>query len=232
MKLGRTFPASARRWATPAGWTRPGTSSGPPPTGERVAPLAEVDPDDVPYFSLALLPSPAADRRRPTGPRRTERAGEVVVVGLGPAGRDWLTPEAQAALAGADDLVGYGPYLDRVPANAAASAGTPPTTGSRPSGPRSRWTWPGAARRVAVVSSGDPGVFAMAARCWRSPPSDARWKDVPVRVLPGLTAAQAVASRVGAPLGPRLLRAVAVRPAQAVGGDRRPARRRGRAPTW
>ena len=41
----------------------------------------------------------------------------MTVVGLGPAGREWLTPEAQAALAEADDLVGYGPYVDRVPAN-------------------------------------------------------------------------------------------------------------------
>jgi precorrin-2 C20-methyltransferase / precorrin-3B C17-methyltransferase len=44
-------------------------------------------------------------------------AGQVAVVRLGPAGREWLTPEAQAALAAADELVGYGPYLDRVPAN-------------------------------------------------------------------------------------------------------------------
>jgi precorrin-2 C20-methyltransferase/precorrin-3B C17-methyltransferase len=55
-------------------------------------------------------------------------------------------------------------------------------------------------RRVAVVSSGDPGVFAMAAAVLEvaARPEHA---GVPVRVLPGITAAQAVASRVGAPLG-------------------------------
>src|SRR5207249_332227 len=55
-------------------------------------------------------------------------------------------------------------------------------------------------RKVAVVSSGDPGVFAMAAAVLETA-TDAQWTDVPVRVLPGLTAAQAVASRAGAPLG-------------------------------
>jgi precorrin-2 C20-methyltransferase/precorrin-3B C17-methyltransferase len=55
-------------------------------------------------------------------------------------------------------------------------------------------------RRVAVVSSGDPGVFAMASAVLEAA-AEERWKDVPVRVLPGLTAASAVASRVGAPLG-------------------------------
>lgn len=54
--------------------------------------------------------------------------------------------------------------------------------------------------RVAVVSSGDPGVFAMAAAVLEES-ADPRWSEVPVRVLPGMTAANAVASRVGAPLG-------------------------------
>src|SRR6185295_6097785 len=77
------------------------------------------DPATVPYFSLALLPSPLT----PGGatPQRPEhdlpRCGEVAVVGLGPGSRAWTTPEAADALGAADDLVGYGPYLDRVPAN-------------------------------------------------------------------------------------------------------------------
>jgi precorrin-2 C20-methyltransferase / precorrin-3B C17-methyltransferase len=59
-----------------------------------------------------------------------------------------------------------------------------------------------AGRRVAVVSSGDPGVFAMAAAVLEQAVSGAeRWAGVPVTVLPGVTAAQAVAARAGAPLG-------------------------------
>jgi precorrin-2 C20-methyltransferase/precorrin-3B C17-methyltransferase len=168
---------------------------------QRVLPLAEVDPDTVPYFSVAIVPSRLHDRTRaalrdsaaPAGP------GEVAVIGLGPAGREWLTPEAQEALAAADDLVGYGPYVDRVPPN--------PRQRRHPSDNRVEaeravfaLSLARAGRRVAVVSSGDPGVFAMAAAVLEAA-AEEEWKDVPVRVLPGLTAAHAVASRAGAPLG-------------------------------
>ncbi|RKT54001.1 precorrin-3B C(17)-methyltransferase [Saccharothrix australiensis] len=126
-------------------------------------------------------------------------AGEVVVVGLGPAGPEWLTPEARDALAAADDLVGYVTYLDRV------------TTGPRQrrhasdnkvESERAAFALDLArrGRRVAVVSSGDPGVFAMASAVLEVA-AEEQFADVPVRVLPGLTAAHAVASRVGAPLG-------------------------------
>lgn len=169
--------------------------------GQRVAPLSEVDADSVPYFSMALLPSrlheetaAALRAAEPEAPR-----GEVVVVGLGPAGRDWLTPQAQAALAAADDLVGYGPYLARIPANPRQRRHA---SDNRVEAERAEFALALArqGRRVAVVSSGDPGVFAMAAAVLEVA-GEPRWKDVPVRVLPGLTAAQAVASRVGAPLG-------------------------------
>ncbi|HEU4423940.1 MAG TPA: precorrin-2 C(20)-methyltransferase, partial [Pilimelia sp.] len=167
---------------------------------ERIAPLAEVDPASVPYFSLAVVPSRVHARTRATAAReRPPGPGEVVVVGLGPAGRDWLTPQAQAALAAADDLVGYGPYLDRVPVNPRQRRHA---SDNRVEAERAEFalSLAKAGRRVAVVSSGDPGVFAMAAAVCEMA-AEPRWKDVPVRVLPGLTAAQAVASRVGAPLG-------------------------------
>ncbi|MFY1632057.1 precorrin-2 C(20)-methyltransferase [Solwaraspora sp. WMMB335] len=201
LKLGRTFPA-VRDALAAAGrlddaWYVERASTG----AERVAPLAGVVPDTVPYFSLALLasrigtapaPVPAA-RHDPRGP------GQVVLVGLGPAGRDWLTPQAQAALAAADDLVGYGPYLDRVAPN--------PRQRRHPSDNRAEaqraahaLDLAAAGARVAVVSSGDPGVFAMATAVLEAA-TEPRWRHVPVRVLPGVTAAQAVASRAGAPLG-------------------------------
>ncbi|RAY16882.1 ATP-binding protein [Actinomadura craniellae] len=174
---------------------------------QRVAPLAEVDPESVPYFSVAILPSRVHQETRrallaepaATGGTEAGGRGEVVVVGLGPAGREWLTPQAQDALSTADDLVGYGPYLDRVPANA-RQARHP--SDNRQEAERAEFALglAAAGRRVAVVSSGDPGVFAMATAVVEAAAAE-RWKDVPVRVLPGLTAAQAVASRAGAPLG-------------------------------
>jgi precorrin-2 C20-methyltransferase/precorrin-3B C17-methyltransferase len=201
LKLGRTF-GSVRAALETAGrlddaWYVERATTG----GERVAPLAEVDPATVPYFSLALLPSRVHERTAAELTRAVPAAapGEVVVVGLGPAGRDWLTPEAQAALAAADDLVGYGPYLDRVPGN---SRQRRHASDNRVEAERAEFALALAkeGRQVAVVSSGDPGVFAMAAAVLEVA-AEPRWKDVPVRVLPGLTAAQAVASRVGAPLG-------------------------------
>ncbi|SHF81577.1 precorrin-2 C(20)-methyltransferase [Streptoalloteichus hindustanus] len=170
--------------------------------GERVAPLAEVDPATVPYFSLALVPSPVNAQNPEVPAAEVERGttrGEVVVVGLGPAGRPWLTPEAQDALASADDLVGYGPYLARVPANPRQRRHA---SDNRVEAERAAHALElaQAGSRVVVVSSGDPGVFAMASAVLEVA-SEPRFQDVPVRVLPGLTAAQAVASRVGAPLG-------------------------------
>ncbi|WP_084958907.1 precorrin-2 C(20)-methyltransferase [Thermoactinospora rubra] len=163
---------------------------------QRVAPLKDVDPEGVPYFSLALLTSPAQDGFVPAPVAEAGR-GEVAVVGLGPAGRAWLTPEAHEALAWATDIVGYGPYVDRVPPNPRQ---TRHRTDNREEADRARHALELAreGRRVAVVSSGDPGVFAMAGAVLEAAGD---FPDVPVRVVPGLTAAQAVASRVGAPLG-------------------------------
>jgi precorrin-2 C20-methyltransferase/precorrin-3B C17-methyltransferase len=198
MKLGRTFTgvreALAQAGRLDDAWYVERATT----DRERHARLADVDPDTVPYFSLALLPSPAA-ATFVAEPVTKEQQGQVTVVGLGPAGRDWLTPEAQEALAAADDVVGYGPYVDRVPPNARQRRHP---SDNRVEAERAAFALDLAkrGRKVAVVSSGDPGVFAMAAAVLEVS-EDPQWKDVPVRVVPGLTAAQAVASRAGAPLG-------------------------------
>ncbi|GAB1823326.1 precorrin-2 C(20)-methyltransferase [Herbidospora sp. RD11066] len=199
MKLGRTF-AKVRAALEEAGrldeaWYVERATTG----AQRLAPLRDVDPESVPYFSLALLPSPVgAPLPLPEHPR-VEGPGEVAVVGLGPAGRFWLTPEAQDALATADELVGYGPYLDRVPPNPRQKRHA---TDNRVEAERAEHalSLALAGSRVAVVSSGDPGVFAMASAVLEAATQE-RFAQVPVRVVPGLTAAHAVAARVGAPLG-------------------------------
>ncbi|AWS43294.1 precorrin-2 C(20)-methyltransferase [Streptosporangium sp. 'caverna'] len=203
LKLGRTFTKVRDALAT-AGRLDEAWYVERATTGEqRLAPLAEVDPDSVPYFSLALIPSPAnAGPAVPAREAETSDAraqGEVVVVGLGPAGRPWLTPEAQEALAAADELIGYGPYLDRVPHNPRQLRHP---TDNRVEAERAAHALELAlaGSRVAVVSSGDPGVFAMASAVLEVA-CEPRFADVRVRVLPGLTAAHAVASRAGAPLG-------------------------------
>ncbi|WP_127501705.1 precorrin-2 C(20)-methyltransferase [Actinoplanes solisilvae] len=221
MKLGRTFDgvkeALAKSGRLDDAWYVERATT----DRERQSPLADVDPESVPYFSLALLPSPAAtafvegERESATdgeqggadgregsarGPESREpNRGSVTVVGLGPGDPLWLTPEARAALAQADDLIGYVPYLERV---ATGSHQRKHPSDNRVEAERAAFALDLAkrGRRVAVVSSGDPGVFAMAAAVLEVS-EDPQWKDVPVRVVPGLTAAQAVASRAGAPLG-------------------------------
>ncbi|WP_372350471.1 precorrin-3B C(17)-methyltransferase [Streptomyces sp. KL116D] len=164
--------------------------------GERTGRLADIDPDSVPYFSVAVLPSridatPVVD----PDPAR----GEVVVVGTGPAGAPWLTPESRGALANADDLVGYTTYLDRVPVRPGQ---TRHGSDNKVESERAEFALDLArrGRRVAVVSGGDPGVFAMATAVLEVASQDA-YTDVPVRVLPGVTAANAAAAKAGAPLG-------------------------------
>ncbi|MEV0265711.1 precorrin-2 C(20)-methyltransferase [Streptomyces sp. NPDC050617] len=192
MKLGRTFPAVRgaleRSGRLPeARYVERATMS-----GERTGRLADVDPESVPYFAVAVLPS-----RIDAAPAAHE--GEVVVVGLGPAGPLWLTPEARGELAAADDLVGYTTYLDRVPVRPGQRRHP---SDNKVESERADFALDLArqGRRVAVVSSGDPGVFAMATAVLEVA-SEGPYRDVPVRVLPGMTAAHAAASRAGAPLG-------------------------------
>ena len=160
---------------------------------ERSAPLPEVE-GEVPYMSLLLVPTAGVSAGR------NGRPGSVAVVGLGPAGPDWLTPEAQAELAAADELVGYETYLDRVPERRGQRRHA---TENRVEAQRAlhALALAAAGSRVAVVSSGDPGIFAMAAAVLEALDGNAELADIEVRVVPGVSAMQAAAARVGAPLG-------------------------------
>ncbi|MEU5259653.1 precorrin-2 C(20)-methyltransferase [Amycolatopsis sp. NPDC021455] len=201
LKLGRTF-SSVREALEEAGKLDDAVYVERATWGQqRIEPLGEVDPSTVPYFSLALLPSPAyASRQAPSAPpAAASDGGEVVVVGLGPAGPEWLTPEAAAELDAAEHIVGYGPYVARVPQKAGQQRHA---SGNRVEADRAREALSLAASggRVAVVSSGDPGVFAMASAVLEQVAAG-HGAGVRVRIVPGVTAAQAAASRVGAPLG-------------------------------
>ena len=127
--------------------------------------------------------------------------GRLAVIGLGPGDARWLTPEADAALATAEAIYGYGAYLDRVPARP-GQARHP--SDNRQEEPRAAAALDHAARgaNVAVVSGGDPGVFAMAAAvCAEIEAGPPAWRELDITIVPGVTAMLAVAARVGAPLG-------------------------------
>jgi precorrin-3B C17-methyltransferase len=128
-------------------------------------------------------------------------SGHLVVVGLGPGDARYLTPEADAALARAEAVYGYGPYLDRVPLRAGQSRHA---SDNRKERGRAAAALSHAAQgaKVAVVSGGDPGVFAMAAAvCEAIESGPELWRALDVSVVPGVTAMLAVAARIGAPLG-------------------------------
>jgi precorrin-2 C20-methyltransferase/precorrin-3B C17-methyltransferase len=208
MKLGRTFPA-VRRALAAAGRLGDAFYVERASTDRQVVmPVKDVDADSVPYFSIIVVAGDSAtdaDRHeapRAAGPRPPSpghRRGELLVVGLGPADEAWQTPEVTAALAEVDHVVGYAPYVHRVPQRSGlqrhASGNTVEVDRARFALELAR-----AGERVAVVSGGDAGVFGMASAVFEAA-QDGGYADVPVRVLPGMTAVQAVAARAGAPLG-------------------------------
>jgi precorrin-3B C17-methyltransferase len=127
-------------------------------------------------------------------------SGRLMIIGLGPGPARQVTPEATALLAEATDIVGYGPYVDRVPASAARRH----ASDNRVEIDRARQALTLAAdgAKVAVVSGGDPGVFAMAAAVFEAVEAgEAEWRDLDIVVVPGITAVLAAAARIGAPLG-------------------------------
>lgn len=190
MKLGRSYPAvrevlsSIGRLDDAYYVERASTPQ------QRVLPAGDVDETTVPYFSLAMLPGMTAS------PPSLAK-GSVAVVGLGPGDLELMTPQSRRELATATDLIGYGPYLDRVPVRV-GQRHHPSDNTDEPARARLACTLAQQGHAVAVVSSGDPGVFAMATAVLEEAK---QWPGVDVRVIPAMTAAQAVASRVGAPLG-------------------------------
>jgi precorrin-3B C17-methyltransferase len=127
--------------------------------------------------------------------------GCLLVVGLGPGDASMQTPQAADALAGATDLVGYATYLDRVPPRPGQARHA---SDNRVELDRARHALrlAAAGARVAVVSSGDAGVFAMASAVFEAvEQGDPGWRDLDVQVVPGISAMFAAAARLGAPLG-------------------------------
>jgi precorrin-3B C17-methyltransferase len=127
--------------------------------------------------------------------------GWLAIAGLGPGAAELVTPEVTAALAQATDLIGYAPYVARVPERAGLIRHG---SDNREELDRASLALRLAAegKRVMIVSSGDPGVFAMAAAVFEAVDGgDPAWRDLDIRVLPGISAMFAAAARIGAPLG-------------------------------
>ncbi|ATJ91622.1 precorrin-3B C17-methyltransferase [Acetobacter senegalensis] len=126
--------------------------------------------------------------------------GTLIVAGLGPGDEALITPEVTVALAEATDVVGYIPYVARI---AEREGLTLHATDNRVELERATHALEMATsgRKVVVVSSGDPGVFAMAAAVFEAMERAPHLSKVDVRILPGITAMLAAAAKIGAPLG-------------------------------
>jgi cobalt-precorrin 5A hydrolase/precorrin-3B C17-methyltransferase len=130
--------------------------------------------------------------------------GTLTVIGLGPGSADLMVPAARHALSLADDILGYETYVRM--AGPFAPHQTLHCTDNREEMQRARHAFELAStgRNVVVVSSGDPGVFAMAAAVLEAldqARDNVQWNAVELSVVPGVSAALATAARAGAPLG-------------------------------
>jgi precorrin-3B C17-methyltransferase len=126
--------------------------------------------------------------------------GWIAIAGLGPGRDDLVTPEVTEVLAQATDIIGYIPYVARV---APREGLTLHPTDNRVELDRALHALQLAASgaRVVVVSSGDPGVFAMASAVFEALEAHPEHTETDIRVLPGITAMLAAAAAAGAPLG-------------------------------
>lgn len=133
----------------------------------------------------------------------TERqnTGWLVIAGLGPGAERMITPEVTDALSQATDVVGYIPYVARI-APREGLVLHPSDNRVELDRARAALEMAASGHRVVVVSSGDPGVFAMASAVFEAVEAGpAHWQGLDIRVLPGITAMLAASAAMGAPLG-------------------------------
>ncbi len=126
--------------------------------------------------------------------------GWLIIAGLGPGAEAMVTPEVSDVLEQATDVVGYIPYVARVAAREGLTL-HPSDNRVELDRARAALEMAAAGKRVVVVSSGDPGVFAMASAVFEALEGRTDWQALEIRVLPGITAMLAAAAAAGAPLG-------------------------------
>ncbi|SQF94836.1 CbiG protein/precorrin-3B C17-methyltransferase [Paucimonas lemoignei] len=148
-------------------------------------------------LAIAVAPQPLDVQR--IGKAR----GRLAVIGLGPGAADLMVPAVKAELARANDILGYETYVRM--AGPFRADQVMHCTDNREEMQRARHAFELAVsgRSVVVVSSGDPGVFAMASAVLEAlhESSNADWHNVELEILPGVSASLATAAQAGAPLG-------------------------------
>jgi cobalt-precorrin 5A hydrolase/precorrin-3B C17-methyltransferase len=129
--------------------------------------------------------------------------GKLAVIGIGPGDPAWRTPEASALIDAAEDIIGYSLYLDLLGRALAGKRRHDSAIGEEAERVRLALDLAASGRSVALVSSGDAGIYGLAALVFETlDRADRRdWSAVEITVAPGVSAMQAAAARAGAPLG-------------------------------
>ncbi len=129
--------------------------------------------------------------------------GKLSIVGIGPGSAEWISPQVQAALQEATDWVGYSTYLNLAEPWRRGQLRHDSDNRVELERARLALNLAAAGRSVAVLSSGDPGIYAMAAAVLETVDRDQNplWQRLEIQICPGISAMQAAASLVGAPLG-------------------------------
>jgi cobalt-precorrin 5A hydrolase/precorrin-3B C17-methyltransferase len=199
-----TLAAEAPRLATPSEVVRratgcPGVAEGAAlaaagPCARLVAPKRK-----SPRATAALALSPVAIDALQVGRAR----GSLAIVGIGPGDAAWRTPEVTQALADAEEVVGYAPYLDLVAETLGGKVRHDGSLGAEEARVALALDRAAAGRRIVLVSSGDAGIYGLATLALELLDRADRpeWRRVALRVCPGVSALQAAAARAGAPLG-------------------------------
>lgn len=131
------------------------------------------------------------------------KRGTLALIGMGPGRADWRAPEADRRIAAATDLVGYSLYIDLLGPAAAGKARHDYKLGEEELRVRAALDLAAEGRDVALICSGDAGIYAMGSLLWELIERGGRpdWRRVEVTTVPGVSAMQAAAARIGAPLG-------------------------------
>ncbi len=151
------------------------------------------------HATCAIARAPAALDATRIGRAR----GTLAIVGIGPGDPAWRTREVELALAAASDIVGYGLYLDLLGDAIAGKSRHASAIGAEETRARAALDLAAEGRAVALVSSGDAGIYGLAALVFELLEREMRpeQRRVEITVLPGISAVQAAAARLGAPLG-------------------------------
>ncbi|WP_193196595.1 precorrin-3B C(17)-methyltransferase [Nostoc sp. MG11] len=150
-----------------------------------------------PHLAIAIAPEPI-DPKTIGQPR-----GRLAIIGTGPGASEWMSPQVKTILKSATDLVGYKTYLDLVGSLGDGKQRHESDNREEEARARMALDLAAAGRSVAIVSSGDPGIYAMATAVFEVLDRDAKpeWDSIDIQVAPGISAMQAAAAAIGAPLG-------------------------------